>query len=816
MEDKQMTGNQLNYTSAPRSYLNPKSDRPRKLAALAIGLVSILLIFAMLITPFYKSVYYDSDGDKHNSTVRAWDIFKTRNISPTKGSSSTGNLFTLEALILFIAISVLGTIGVALLFGLIKNYFNSDAKYYKSVQTIVFYSTFVNGLFYLSSIIFCAIKNAASTTSQYGFNSGLGFWFLVAVAIFFAFLTRNISFAEIAPKPGKIVLGARIELFCYATLISALAIIASLGDILRVSFDIDMEDIYYNGFKAITGKLEIAGGLQVLSFFVIAFLVLNVSFFLLSLTSLIGRSRSFYQLALAQVIGGAITTFLIGLFGKYFEIAKEINLDVLNRFISLQLDEYGFGGFIDISDFGLDYHVSSHSLWFFIASLGVLLLTLLRKPFTRGTKGELIIAMPQNDLVNAQPEEDKKEEEEENEKEKEQEKEKENHADTEEHMSEEPQTPLHKDDHDPCPAFTGIDRKYEALKSELEAVRASAFESITLPELVNFVVNYARDSRLHLYYTPEDIATFIAGLGTTRLTILQGMSGTGKTSLPKIFAEALQGVCNIVEVESSWRDKNELLGYYNEFSKVYTPKKFTLALYRARLFPERPTFIVLDEMNLSRIEYYFSDFLSLMEHEEHLREIKLLGTPLFRKFESKRYRYMGLTEGTTVKIPSNIWFIGTANRDESTFEISDKVYDRAHTMNFNKRAPKVRSTGEPIPRRYISSGELRRLFEEAKANIHFDIESSSIITEVEALLAPYNISFGNRIANQIESFVRIYAACFGGTERATLDGLERILLSKVVSKLEFKSVDNKEEIAAEFERIGLLRCRDFVLSLNED
>jgi hypothetical protein len=294
------------------------------------------------------------------------------------------------------------------------------------------------------------------------------------------------------------------------------------------------------------------------------------------------------------------------------------------------------------------------------------------------------------------------------------------------------------------------------------------------------------------------------------------MSGTGKTSLPKIFAEAIFGGCDLVEVESAWRDKNELLGYYNEFSRVYTPKKFTQALYRARLFPERPTFIVLDEMNLSRIEYYFSDFLSLMENEEGKRSIRLLGTPLYRKHGGVRYRYLGLSEGLSIKIPENVWFVGTANRDESTFEISDKVYDRAHTMNFNRRAPKIRSTSEPIPQRFVSAQTLLDLFREAKSTVYFDIESSPVIAQVEALLAPYNISFGNRIANQIEDFVRIYAACFGGGERAVADGLERILLSKIVAKLEFKSVDDKEELAGEFEHLGLLRCRDFVMSLNED
>jgi hypothetical protein len=155
----------------------------------------------------------------------------------------------------------------------------------------------------------------------------------------------------------------------------------------------------------------------------------------------------------------------------------------------------------------------------------------------------------------------------------------------------------------------------------------------SLSDLVKFVVEYARDSRLHLSYREEDIATFVSGLGACRLTILQGMSGTGKTSLPKIFSEAIDGNCDIIEVESSWKDKNELLGYYNEFSRTYTPKKFTQALYKAALNPEIPTFIVLDEMNLSRIEYYFSDFLSLMENEENKREIKLINIKLSVKEE---------------------------------------------------------------------------------------------------------------------------------------------------------------------------------------
>lgn len=767
------------------------NENTRKRSILALGIISVILIFSLLFAPFYRTTVVDSNVSFSEGRVRALDILNKRVLTPNGSISDSGDLFTVEALVLFIAIILLGAIAAYFLFVAARKYSDEEGKFVGALQNLIVYADFVTAAFFIASIVASAIRNAASTSTHYKPSGGFAFWLCVVMTVIFAVLTRDTLSAERVKKPKNIAKGARIELFIYSTALSALAILCSLGDILWVKFDIEIADVYFNGLEALRGVTEVTGGMQILVFFVLAFVAANFALFLLSLTSLIGRSRLFYQISLGQIVAGGVTTFVVGLFGKYFAIAEHINKDVLDRWISFQLENHGFGGLIDPESIGLNYDIQSPSHWFFVGALALLCVILIRKPYSRGTKGELIIAGAQTvgTLDSSFGEEE---------------------------ITEDKETPDTPGDHDPCPAFTAIDRKYESLREELDSDRAAAFENPTLSEIVNFVVTYARDSRLHLYYTPEDIATFIAGLGTTRLTILQGMSGTGKTSLPKIFAEAILGGCDLVEVESAWRDKNELLGYYNEFSRIYTPKKFTQALYRARLFPERPTFIVLDEMNLSRIEYYFSDFLSLMENEEGRRSIRLLGTPLYRKRGGVRYRYLGLSEGLSIKIPENVWFVGTANRDESTFEISDKVYDRAHTMNFNKRAPKIRSTAEPIAPRFISAQTLIDLFKDAKRTVYFDLDSSPVVAQVEALLAPYNISFGNRIANQIEDFVRIYAACFGGGERAVADGLEKILLSKIVAKLEFKSVDDKEELAGEFERLGLLRCRDFVMSLNED
>ncbi|MDD3382344.1 MAG: hypothetical protein PHT83_02395, partial [Bacilli bacterium] len=368
---------------------------------------------------------------------------------------------------------------------------------------------------------------------------------------------------------------------------------------------------------------------------------------------------------------------------------------------------------------------------------------------------------------------------------------------------------------DPCAAFTELDKQTDLFETELEMRETFKTQEKTLNALVHFIIEYARNSRLHLSYTREDIAAFVAGLAASKLSILQGMSGTGKTSLPKIFAEAIFGNCEIVEVESSWKDKNELLGYYNEFSMKYTPKKFTLALYKAALNPNIFTFILLDEINLSRIEYYFSDFISLMENEEHERKLKFSNVKLSRKEQGVEVNYKALENGHTLKIPSNVWFVGTANLDETTFAISDKVYDRAQTMNFVKRAAKVRNYSSPIPRQFFDYQTINNLLNAAKMIGNFDAESNELIQSVEILLAPFNISFGNRVLKQIEDFVNVYKVCFP-QENVESEAIEKILLSKVVSKLEFKTIDDKEELQMEFEKLKLYYCADFIRRLDNE
>ncbi|MDE6028860.1 MAG: hypothetical protein K2F90_00890 [Clostridiales bacterium] len=550
-----------------------------------------------------------------------------------------------------------------------------------------------------------------------------------------------------------------------------------------VKFD---SKVAFTGFELLTEYKDLESGFQLLAFVEFAFLLASGIMFVLTLIGFISRDKSYYKMVKVSAIANLFFVLLIGLFGIYFQIGQKINMDSIESVLA----HYN----VKLPD---DYvlEVSSKTIYMLLASVGVIAYMIARKMFglsatpTEAALAQANVGGRTDGVVGG--------------------------------TSTPPAPtdggrPAPRADFDACPAFTEIDGLQDKFRAALENRRAQLFGNLTLPNLVRFVVDYARESRLHLSYTPDDIATFVAGLGASRLAILQGMSGTGKTSLPKIFTEALMSNCEIVEVESSWRDKNELLGYYNEFSRCYTPKKFTQCLYRARLNAEVISFIVLDEMNLSRIEYYFSDFLSLMENEEDRRAIKLLNVKLSRIENGQAVGYEGLKDGHTLKIPPNVWFIGTANRDESTFEISDKVYDRAQTMNFDKRAAKINSFSEPLEKRFVSYDMLAKLFEEAKATYVFDAEDNKFIRETEKLLMPYNISFGNRILRQIEAFVKVYCACFGDQAAVENTAVEKILLSKVVRKLENKVIENKEKLAVEFDKLGMKQCSAFVRKLNED
>ena len=318
------------------------------------------------------------------------------------------------------------------------------------------------------------------------------------------------------------------------------------------------------------------------------------------------------------------------------------------------------------------------------------------------------------------------------------------------------------------PKLTLVDQRYA------DFVEPVFDDEITLAQLVDDYRRFAC-SQMHLYYTEEIIRRFVAGMASSKLLILEGISGTGKTSLPYSFSRFLDNPATMISVQPSYRDRTELLGYFNEFSKRFNETEFLRALYEAG-YREEPSIIVLDEMNLARIEYYFAEMLSVLEmpsQDEWVLDLVPTAWPGDPKhlFDGK------------IRVPNSIWFVGTANNDDSTFTITDKVYDRAMPIELNERADAFECDPQGSCR--ITSQHLEQMFAQAKRDYPISRETEEKLQKLDNYLQTrFKLAFGNRIIKQMHDFIPVYVAC-GGTE---LDGMDYIVARKVLKKLESMNI----------------------------
>lgn len=318
------------------------------------------------------------------------------------------------------------------------------------------------------------------------------------------------------------------------------------------------------------------------------------------------------------------------------------------------------------------------------------------------------------------------------------------------------------------PKLTLVDEKYAALTPP------EYDNEISLQEFAEGYRRYAA-SQMKLYYTPEIVRRFVAGMAASKLLILEGISGTGKTSLPYSFSRYLSNPSTIVSVQPSFRDRTELLGYFNEFSKRFNETEFLRALYEANYRPD-PTLIVLDEMNLARIEYYFAEMLSVLEMPNKDEWVLDLVPTAWDGDPIKM-------DGGKIHVADSTWFIGTANNDDSTFTITDKVYDRAMPIELNERADAFEC--EVQPHCNVTAEHLEYLFQKAQVDYPISDELMDKMQKLDNyLITRFKLSFGNRIMKQLYDFIPVYVAC-GGTE---LGGMDYIVARKVLKKFESMNV----------------------------
>ncbi len=340
--------------------------------------------------------------------------------------------------------------------------------------------------------------------------------------------------------------------------------------------------------------------------------------------------------------------------------------------------------------------------------------------------------------------------------------------------------------------------------------RTSFNNTITLQELCQQFRNFAA-SKLHLYYEESDIRQFIAGMSVSHILVMQGMSGTGKTSLAYAFGEFLSNHSTIVPIQPMWKERTDLIGYYNEFTKKFNETVLLQKMYEAN-YSEELYVTVLDEMNIARVEYYFAEFLSLLEIPNAEGRYLDVITDVKKKDPK-------LLKDGRLKLPVNMWFIGTANNDDSTFAISDKVYDRAMIMNLDKKsnwfdAPYT----EGIK---LSVKKWEKLVKRAMAEYKLTQRNKKRIAKLdEYMIEHFHITFGNRIMKQINCYVPVMIACAGDE----LEAIDDILSKKVLRKLETQNpiyVRNaadglKMQLDEIFGRDKMIKCKAYLTHLERN
>ena len=308
------------------------------------------------------------------------------------------------------------------------------------------------------------------------------------------------------------------------------------------------------------------------------------------------------------------------------------------------------------------------------------------------------------------------------------------------------------------------------LDEELKGYTDEGSNKCNLEEFCESFRGYAAVN-LNLYYSKDDIRRFIASLAVSHIIILQGMSGTGKTSLAYAFGRFLSNEALIVPVQPMWKERSDLIGYYNEFTRKFNETPFLEKMYEANY--KNDIFItVLDEMNIARIEYYFAEFLSLLEiPNDNGRYLDVISAS--DKTDPKKLK------NGQIKLPKNMWFIGTANNDDSTFAVSDKVYDRAMVLNLDKKASSFDVDNNKKLR--ITANRFEALCNRAKKEYKLRFRNKHRITTFDAYLQKeFKFSCGNRIMKQINDYIPVFIAC-GGDE---MDAIDDILSKKVIRKLE--------------------------------
>ncbi len=339
-------------------------------------------------------------------------------------------------------------------------------------------------------------------------------------------------------------------------------------------------------------------------------------------------------------------------------------------------------------------------------------------------------------------------------------------------------------------------RKYEMwgiIKEEKPKGKKYSFKGFT--PLINDVRGFLWNEK-ELYYEYETIRCFLSAMRTQQLIILWGRPGTGKTSLPKAIADAIGAEYTPIRVQSNWTDNQDLLGYYNPVDKIYVATEFLDAIVAAKQNPKVLHFITLDEMNLSCVEYYFSEMLNYFTRGDEPYKIRLYSERIKEYIESElkdaeeadKRKLERVEENMAVYsplfvIPDNVIIVGTLNSDETTKSISPKVIDRSCLIELRDFKPsdddkKLKSS---LKGKYVDPsvfGKDKEIISGSESNEDI-VEFEKFIENLKEILGK-DISLSHRLS----SYVRQWMAGDTNSHCEFKECKDDIVLTKILPLLE--------------------------------
>ena len=338
------------------------------------------------------------------------------------------------------------------------------------------------------------------------------------------------------------------------------------------------------------------------------------------------------------------------------------------------------------------------------------------------------------------------------------------------------------------------------IDNETVGLLESLFESNKIDESltnsgVNNVVKTTKEEKLFievltnnaqkegLLYDKNDLINFHIALKSSGLVILSGMSGTGKSKLINLYAKTL-GLNNrfrMIPVSPAWTDDSDLLGYLDYKNMIYRPADTDLVNFwlKAQDDPENLYIVCFDEMNLARVEHYFSQFISVLENSDDERYIQLYNSNLENRV------YNSNTYPSKILVRKNVIFVGTVNVDESTFHFSDKVLDRANVIKL-----KMRSFNELVEVNEKNSlNDIENInfttkdfFENDNKLFTMTKEELNFLDELNSCLKDNNprMGIGYRVISQINQYLSAIPVNIGYSRQEAFDNL---IVQRVLTKL---------------------------------